>query len=164
MKIIFCFLLVISTITVNLFAQAETLANTIKTVDSFFGDTLQFNTGQKIVIGQKLMVGKGSDDNGWYSSMQFKNPFNWSLLLFRNAQSSNNPNSGKVDIAQEYERNKLRDFFYEGDSVLVEKIKREGNKKNGFWYIVYLKTCKFPKAKFICNIELAVKNKEIIIE
>lgn len=134
------------------------------TVYTLVGDTLFTNTGIRIVVGQSLTVGKGSDENGWYASMSFKSPFNWSLWLFRDKELNNSTNPSRVDAAWERERYKLRDYFYEGDSVLVKKIRKKGNKKYGYWYAVYIKTYKFPKAKFICNIKLAIKNREIIIK
>ncbi|MBD3750549.1 MAG: hypothetical protein IE931_13755 [Sphingobacteriales bacterium] len=164
MKIIICILVLIIVNFPNLYAQSDRFNPSKDNVYNLLNDTLFTNRGIRIIVGQKLIVGKGSDKNGWYSSMQFRSPFNWSIWLFRDMELNNSTNPSKVDAEQERERDSLRDFFHEGDSVLVKKIKRKGNKKYGYWYVLYLKTLKFPKANFICNINLAIKKKEIIIE
>ena len=44
------------------------------------GDTLINAENLKIYPKQKLVCGTGSDDNGWYKNISFKNPSNLAIL------------------------------------------------------------------------------------
>jgi hypothetical protein len=164
MKKIFCFLFLILLLCGNAHAQTDRPGISRDTVYTLLDDTLYSNIGFAIIVGQKLLVGKGSEEKGWYMSMWFKSPFNWSLWLFRDAELNTSTNPSRIDAAQERENNKLKNFLHEGDSLVIKKIRKKGNKKYGYWYAVYLKDTKFPITNFICNIEVAIKTKEIIIQ
>lgn len=85
-------------------------------------------------------------------------------MAFRDVELNNSTNPSRSNAAWERERDKLKGLLYEGDSVLVRKIKRKGNKKHGYWYVAYIRDYKFPKTNFMCNIEIAIRTKEVIIE
>lgn len=153
-------------ITMLVTVKAQPAKDTILSGSSytFFGDTLITNTGAKIIAGQYLLVGKGSGKNGWYEHISFKSAFAWPVWLFRDMELetaySTYPNT--VDASIVRERDKVKEYLNEGDSLLIKKIRKKGNRKRGYWYAVYLKDTQFLGPGFICNIEPAINSKEVI--
>jgi hypothetical protein len=124
-------------------------------------DTLFANNAIRFFIGQKLQAGRGAGQNGWYEQIGFKSPLNWSLLLFHDSEIKNSySNSGTPEVDRQ--NDKLKGLLNIGDTLSVINIKKRGSKRYGYWYYVILKQTKFPHTNFNCNIELAIKNKEIV--
>lgn len=127
------------------------------------GDTLISGSGSQIVVGQRVKIGKGSGENGWYKSIGLKSAASWLLLLFHDTEIKNQyAYSG--DPEQERENDKVRDYLREGDSLLVTKIKRSGNKKHGYNFMIFLRDGKFPAINYRCNVQIASDTGEIILE
>lgn len=137
------------------YAQSDTALTKLS------GDTLYIGTGHKITVGQKIIVGKGSEDNGWYKSIRFKSSFASPIWLFKNSELDNKYQY-QPDAEQRRENDKVMQSFSPNDSLTVVKIKRKGNKHSGYWYSVILQGIAFPKTKFDCNIEMAIKHREIL--
>ena len=140
--------------------SSKRLADTILT---FQNDTLFSNVGFKIFIGQKLTIGKGSDD-GRYQTMSFKSPFALPTLLNRNLDIKNNIEYQNNPSLRD--QDKVKESLNIGQPLIVTKIKSTGNTKRGFHYILYLATgtSSFSN-KFICgDISYALKLKELLIQ
>ena len=126
-------------------------------------DSLFTNTGLSIVVGQRIIAGEATGINGWYKSIGFKSPFNWSLWLFRDIELKTTYEN-RDDPTQDRKNDKLKDALHAGDLLLVTKIKKKGNKRRGYVYVVYFRNTTFPVTNFFCNIQLAIKTKELIIQ
>jgi hypothetical protein len=154
----------------NTKAQTTATKSPSDTLYSFKNDSLFISDDSIITIGQKLVVGKGSDENGWYRSMRFKSAFAWPLWLFRSSELDNirssELNNKYYEQDAEYirERDKVKSSLAPGVVLEVIKIKKEGNKRRGYSYIVYLKDKRFAGSKYFCNIKLALATKEILMQ
>jgi hypothetical protein len=144
---------------INTKAQTTATKNSSDTLYSFKNDSLFISDDSIITIGQKLVVGKGSDQNGWYRSMRFKSAFAWPLWLFRSSELNNEYD--EPDGTYIRERDKVKSSLAPGVVLEVIKIKKQGNKRRGYSYIVYLKDKRFAGSKYFCNIKLALATKEI---
>ena len=153
--LITCFQLLFS----NTKAQTTPTKSSSDTLYSLKNDSLFISDDSIITVGQKLVVGKGSDENGWYTSMRFKSAFAWPLWLFRSSELDNEYD--KHDGVYIRERDKVKSSLGPGVVLQVIKIKKEGNKRRGYSYIVYLKDKRFGGSKYFCNIKLALATKEI---
>jgi hypothetical protein len=126
------------------------------------GDTL-FNTENfKIYPEQKFKCGKGSDENGWYKAITFKNPANWANLLWREMEIKNNIDyqfdEGKRD------KDKVKEYLNPGDTLVVTKIEKRGNRKYGYWYVVNMRQGQGPLSlQYTCTIAEALKSDEILL-
>ncbi|WP_298300079.1 hypothetical protein [Hydrotalea sp.] len=126
-------------------------------------DTLMTNSGFKIYEGLTLEAGNGSGANGIYQQIRFKTPLNASLLLFHDAEI-NTTYAYRSNPEIDRQNDKLKELLNKGDILSVKKMMKRGNKKFGYWYYLILKQRKAPHTKFVCNIELAVNSKEILLQ
>lgn len=126
----------------------------------FSGDTLFAHTGLKIYAGQKMIIGKASEENGWYKTIGFKSAFSFSLLFMRNIEIENNLEYKREP--RKRDNDKLASSIQVGDTITIKKIKQEGNEKKGYWYLVYFKTIRFPKENLYATIVQAMQLKELI--
>lgn len=124
-------------------------------------DSLFISGDSVITIGQKLIVGKGSDENGWYKSMRFKSAFAWPIWLFRDSELKNEYYQGDGSYIRE--RDKVKEYLTPQKALKVTKIKKKGNRRRGYTYIVYLRDKSFPALSFYCNIKSALETQEILI-
>ena len=127
------------------------------------GDALFTNAGFSFYKGQTLVAGKGSDKNGWYRSIGFKGAIQLPILVNHNSDMKNYYNgSDREEIST---RDQVKRSLYPGTNKLkVYKVKRDGNKKLGYWYVIYLKNEEFPGTKYICTVEKAVRTGEIMLD
>ncbi|WP_299290584.1 hypothetical protein [uncultured Mucilaginibacter sp.] len=135
----------------------------VDTILTFHNDTLFSNIEFKIFIGQKLTIGKGSDD-GRYQTVSFKSPFALPTLLNRNLDIKNNIEYQNDPSLRD--QDKVKESLNIGQPLIVTKIKLTGNTKRGFHYLLYLATgtSSFSN-KFVCgDISYALKLKELLIQ
>ena len=155
------FILLVTLLSIS--AKAQNIPN----IDSsgihfiYTNDSLFISKTSVITVGQKLIVGKGSDKNGWYQSMQFKSAFAWPIWLFRNSELNNK--YYQQDASYIRGRDKVKNYLSPQETLEITKIKKEGNKRRGYTYIVYLRNKSFPGLNFYCNIKLALETKEILM-
>lgn len=86
-------------------------------------DTLYFNS-IKIFIGQKLIVGKGSGENSWYRTIDFKNGFNFPLLFLRDLEIKQNLKYQADPSVRN--KDKVKEYLKPGYNLTVLKIKKVG--------------------------------------
>ena len=129
----------------------------------FRDDTLFSNKGFYIFVGQHLIAGKGSDEDGHYQTIGFKSAAAVPLLFLRNAEIKNN-----VDYQSdpsERDRDKVREYLDSGRSLIVTKIKSMGRKKNWHYYLVFLSDgTSSLSLNYRCDIAMALRRKELLIE
>ena len=116
------------------------------------GDTLYTAAGDTVYAGQKIKIGKPTGENGHYRTIGHKNT-NWLAVL---------PiNYGDYHDKDPYdERNKdLVVSFIDGKELTVVKFKKYGTKKHGYSNMAILKG--HGGTKYFCNVEEAIKTKEI---
>lgn len=101
------------------------------------GDTLFHTENFKIYPEQKLLSGEGSGENGWYKNVAFKNPANWAVLLWRDMEIENNVEYQNDEGIRD--KDKVKTHLNPGDTLVVTKIEKLGNKKTGYWYVVNMK-------------------------
>ncbi len=142
-------------------SQTRKVQHSSDSLYAFRNDSLFISPDSIITIGQKLKIGNGSDENGWYESIGFKSAFAWPLWLFRNSELENVYD--KPDGAYIREREKVKSYLSPGEDLVVIKIKKKGNRRRGFAYIVYLRNRSFPGLNFFCNIKLGLETKEILL-
>ena len=157
--IFLCVFLVISN---RLLAQNSSDSANANTSFILKNDTLQNSTGTKLFVSQKLIAGKGSGENGWYHSIGFKSDFNLPVLLNQNIETLNNLEY--QSDPQKRINDKVTEFLVPGDTLVITKIKKTGNRRFGYWYIAYLKTKQIPFTKFKSDIITSLKLKEILIQ
>src|SRR5258708_6984477 len=73
-------------------------------------DTLYTNAGFQIFVGQQIIIGKGSGQNGWYQSIGFRSGAAWPLLLFYNTELKVTYN--EPDGTQIRENDKVKESLY----------------------------------------------------
>ncbi len=162
-KLIIVFILFILSLNISSGKHIINLKRVVDTILTFKNDTLYSNVGFKIFIGQKLTIGKGSDD-GRYQTISFKSPFALPTLLNRNLDIKNNVEYQNDPSLRD--QDKVKESLDVGQSFLVIKIKSSGNVRHGFHYLLYLATgtSSFSN-KFVCgDIYYALKLKELLIE
>jgi hypothetical protein len=116
-----------------------------------------------IWVGQDLVIGVGSRENGWYKTMAFKSAFAWPIWLFRESQLQNNY-TYTYDPDQIRTYDLVKDALTPGQELRVIKIRKRWNKTAGhYWHQLYLKDRSFGGVRFWCNIEESLKYKELII-
>jgi hypothetical protein len=126
-------------------------------------DTLFSNKGFYIFVGQHLIAGKGSDEDGHYRAIGFKSAAAFPLLFLRDAEMKNN-----VDYQNDpsiRDRDKVREYLDSGRSLIVRKIKSMGGKKKWHYYLVFLSDgTSSLSLNYRCDIATALRRKEILIE
>ena len=146
----------------NLGAQTTVIKSSSDTLYHFKNDSLFISADSVITLGQKLIVGEGSGENGWYKSIGFKSAFAWPLWLFRSSELDNTYYQQDGESIRELD--KVKNYLSPHQELEVMKIRKKGNKRRGYTYIVYLRNKSFPGLNFSCNIKLALKTKEIFMQ
>jgi hypothetical protein len=157
--ILFCLL---ATFNESLHAQTDTSKMVSDTIYALIGDTLFTNKNFKLYVGQQLLSGSASGENGWYRTITFKSGASWPVLLWDKMETKNN-----VDYQLDPQlrvNDKVKEYLNPGEVLTVKKIKRNGNKRYGYWYIVFLKTTDFPTIKFRAWVADALIKKELMIQ
>jgi hypothetical protein len=131
------------------------------TTYTLIGDTLFTNKTFKLYVGQQLLSGGGSSENGWYQSITFKSGSSWPVLLWDKTETKNNLDY-QLD-PQLRVNDKLKEYLNKGDILTVKKIIRNGNKRYGYWYIAILQTTDFPSIKFRAWVADAFIKQELIL-
>ncbi|RTL52777.1 MAG: hypothetical protein EKK39_06255 [Sphingobacteriales bacterium] len=146
------------------FCFSQTRSETIYPSTSYRleNDTLITNTGYKIYEGLTLQVGSGSGINGIYQQIRFKTQLNAYLLLFHDAEMKTTY-LNRVNPEFDRQNDILKELLHYGDRLVVKRITKKGNKKFGYWFYLLLKRTQAPHTKVVCNIELAVNSKEILL-
>jgi hypothetical protein len=144
-------------------AQTDSTSVGRDTTYTLVGNILSTNHGFKIVVGQPIIIGKASDEHGWYHTITFKNPTAWPLLLFRDIELSQS-----VDYqtdASIRERDKIKDSLPKGDTLTITKIKRFGKKGSGkYWYVVWMRRdMGLLSLNFRCYITDAIRLGEVVL-
>ncbi|HSZ85991.1 MAG TPA: hypothetical protein VK787_08160 [Puia sp.] len=99
-------------------------------------DTLFTNSGFNIFTGQKLLIGKASDQKGHYQSISFKSSLAFPLLFLRDTEIKNNVDY-QLDPT-ERDKDKVKETLIPGQFLIVKKIKSIAKKKKWHYYLVYL--------------------------
>ena len=128
---------------------------------TLLGDTLFHRENFKIFPEQKLISGEGSGENGWYKAITFKNPANWANLLWRDMEIENN-----VDYQFDEgirDKDKVKAYLNPGDTLVVTKIEKLGNRKSGYWYVVNMRQGQgLLSLQYRCYIAEAIESGEIL--
>jgi len=148
--------------TFSLNAQDNTL-NNVDTNFNLSNDTLLSNDGLKIYVGQRLIIGKGSEPNGWYSTIGFKNgDLSFPVMFLYETELKNNYEYQQDP--QKRVKDKVKEYLHAGDTVIVTKLKKDRNKRKGNWYYTaFLKTDEFPSLKLRCVIINSINKKELLM-
>ena len=133
--------------------------DTLYTLD---GDTLRTDAGFQFYVGQRLIVGKGSDEHGWYRAIGFRSATAWPLLLFHDMEMKNDYQY-QSDGEGARDRDKVRQSLDSGQRAVVTRIKRKGGPKHGYIYWVLFKTKDAPGLRFRCNITAAIRSREMLL-
>lgn len=115
----------------------------------------------KLYIGQKLLCNNSSGENGWYRTITFKSGAAWPLVLWQRMETKNNLDY-QLDPQMRI-NDKVKEYLIPGTTLVVKKFKRNGSKRYGYWYTVFLQTTEFPKIKFRANVGEALSAIELII-
>ncbi len=144
------------------YANCQELNSDIYKSDTTFtlvGDTLYSNKGFNLYIGQKVIAGHGSYENGRYRSVDFNSAFTWEKWLFRNMEIKN-----KFEYQlDESKRNldKVKEYFPSGDTLVIKKIFQSRKKKIGTYLI--LKSKLSFQSNFRCYIPDAFNLRELLL-
>ena len=124
------------------------------------GDTLYLGSGQKVYVGEILIVGKGSGTNGWFHTIGFKSEFSWPVWFMRDTESKYNYDY--QTHPQKRVNDKVRGYLQESDTLIIKKLKKEGNKQSGYWVTAILTSSKFRKIKYRSDIIQSLVQKELV--
>lgn len=124
------------------------------------GDTLYFGSGQIVYLGENLIVGKGTGTNGWFHTIGFKSDFSWPIWFMRDTELKYNYDY-QTD-PQKRVNDKVRGYLQESDTLIIKKLKKEGNKQSGYWVTAILTSSKFPKIKYRSDIIQSLVQKELV--
>ena len=122
-KIIFLFIVLCSFLTAKS-VTAPLLISNYKTKKLNISDTIITNKGFTIYVGQKLIVGKGSGENSWYRTIDFKNGFNFPLLFLRDLEIKQNLKYQADPSVRN--KDKVKEYLKPGYNLTVLKIKKVG--------------------------------------
>jgi hypothetical protein len=144
-------------------AQSDTTAISADTTYTMAGNTLSTNQGFKIVVGQPIIIGEASGEQGWYRSITFKSPAAWPVLLFREQELSQNLDYQLDESIRD--KDKVKGLLAKGDTLTVVKIKRFDNKRAGNqWYVVLMRLGQgLLSVNFRCYIMDAIRLGEVIL-
>lgn len=127
------------------------------------GDTLFIQPDKKIVAGQKLRIGKGSYERGWFHYISFKN-YGSLPLLFNRKFNLQYEYSARSDPEQERTNDLVKTYLEPGDSVIIKKLKLRKGKNEPDWYRAILITKKFQRLRFYTNIVKAIETNELLVQ
>lgn len=80
------------------------------TTFTLLGDTLYSNMGFILYVGQKVIAGHGSSQNGWYNSIDFKSAFTWEKWLYRDMEIKNKMEYQSDESKRD--RDKVKNIFH----------------------------------------------------
>ncbi len=143
-------------------ANCQEINSDIHKSDTTFtlvGDTLYSNKGFNLYIGQKVIAGHGSDENGWYRYVRFKSAFTWEKWLFRDMEINNNMEYQSDESKRD--QDKIKEYFPSGDTLVIKKIIKGHRKFIGTYYNLVMKPKSSLQSKFNCNIPEALNSKEL---
>ena len=147
-------------------ASGQSIVDSLKEGDTTFlfrDDTLFSNKGFKIFVGQHLIAGKGSDEEGRYRTIGFKSAFAFPVWFMRDAEINNNASYQNDPSLRD--RDKVREYLDSGRTLIVRKIKSESRKKKWHYYLVFLSDDAHSfSMKYRCDITTALRRKEILLE
>lgn len=118
-------------------AQTETRQQYENMAFQLVGDTLFSNSDFKLYKNKKLLRGTGSGENGWYQYVSFKSPASWPLVIGREADLKYNAAYEADETIRD--KDKVKEYLNLEDTLTITKIKRRGNKRSGYSYVLYLK-------------------------
>jgi len=124
------------------------------------GDTLYYGSGQKVYVGENLLVGKATGANGWFHTVGFKSDFSWPIWFMRDTESKYNYEY-QTD-PQKRVNDKVSAYLRESDTLIIKKLMKEGNRRSGYWVTAILTSSKFPKIKYRSNIMQSLNLKELL--
>lgn len=125
-------------------------------------DTLFIGSAIKLYVGESLKIGEGTAENNWYRTIGFKSFLNFPLLFLQDFETKNN--SDYRLNPQHRTNDKVKESLVPGESLIITKIKREGKRRQGYWYTATLKNKRFLGLQYYCNIVNALKTKELLIK
>ena len=143
-------------------ANCQEINSDIHKSDTTFtlvGDTLFSNKGFNLYIGQKVIAGHGSDENGWYRYVRFNSAFTWEKWLFRDMEINNNMEYQSDESKRD--QDKVKEFFRSGDTLVIKKIIQSRKKKIGTYLILKYKSS--VQSNFRCFIPYALNLKELLL-
>jgi hypothetical protein len=156
--VLFCFFCSLS---LCLHAQKGTNPIPNDTIYRLSGDTLFTNKDFKIFIGQKLIVGTGSNINGWYKTISLNSVFDWYGLTLGVFGIQNTEEPIEKEIR---DNNIIKDCMRDEEVLNVKKIKQYSNKRQGKWHEVILRSQPGkPNSNYKCTIEEAIRTGEILL-
>ncbi len=137
------------------------MAQTPDTTYTLIGDTLFSNANYKIAVGQPLIIGNASGEEGRYQTIMFKSGASWPLLLFRDAEIRQNYEYQLDPTARE--KDKVKGILAPGDTLIVRKIKRFGGRRSGrYRYVVTMGQKQgIVAVNFRCDISYAIRLGEV---
>lgn len=161
---IYCYLLVCMSMFSLQTVNGQTNSNEQKNDTTFVqnGDTLVSNKNFKLFVGQKLVIGVGSDINKLYKYVRFNSPFNWPSWLFKDLEINNNTDyqsDEQLRIAY-----KIREYFSVADTVIISKVVRKHSKKEGVTFYLIVNNKTIPFTKFRIFVPQAIVSKELILQ
>ncbi len=125
-------------------------------------DTLFLNSNQQLITGQYLIIGKGSDEHGWYRGVGFKSFVNLPLLINHDIDLKYQYND-RSDPEQDRANDLVVSLLTPGDSLLIKKIIYKGTRHSGKYYSLNLVSKSFPFTHFTSTIDTALKYNELIL-
>ena len=127
-----------------------------KTTLELKNDTLFSNTGLKFFVGQKLIIGNGAGESGYYRSIIYKNaaivPSIW-------GQDMRYENAIENHVNKKKSREKVKSSLIPGDSVTIKGISFCKTGKPHF----YLVSLSSGSDTFNGDIKLALLLKELLL-
>jgi hypothetical protein len=137
----------------------DTVSKYNDAVYTLVGDTLFINKDFKIFIGQKLIVGNGSSRNGWYKTISDNSFLDWYSLTLAVLGTEETEDEKELRV-----KDITRDCLHAEGTLNVSKIKKSGNTRHGFLYIVYFRSKSGEhKYNYRCYIQEALKTGEIVL-
>lgn len=74
-----------------------------------------------------MIVGKASEENGWYKTIGFKSAFSFSLLFMRNIEIENNLEYKREP--RKRDNDKLASSIQVGDTITIKKLNKKETKR-----------------------------------
>ena len=139
-------------------------SDTAKEAETFTyaDDTIYSSKGYKIFVGQHVIAGKGSGEEGRYKYISFKSPFAFPLIFLRNTEIRqdidyrNDPNLRDQD--------KVKEALVPGSTLTIRKIKVMAKHKKWQYYRVHLWDGSSSLSnKYQCDIISALNAHEVSI-
>jgi len=111
-------------------------------------------------VGQRIIIGKPTGERDWYQTISFKSGASWPLAFQYELETSQNPEY-QVDPSIR-EKDKVKECLAEGDTLVVTRIKKHGNKRSGYWYVITMGQQQgLLSLNFKCYLIEAIKREEV---